>query len=241
MVNEKESRKGIVEAISKPIQLAALVVLVVEGLLAYLLSKADMKDISLYVGLMVGILVLTIVAVFFIHFHEIRLRYTTSIPATGVVESARKSSRWDVFLAAPMAALNNQDFKIFNAKILEIKRLLEVECGFKNVFYAGENMKSQDDFETADISIETDIDAIKDSKYFVLIYPEKIVSSVLLEAGVALALGKPSFYFGNRDDFPFLMREANNKFHYVKIHNVKTLDEIIKCVEKNKHRLFDEK
>jgi hypothetical protein len=29
-----------------------------------------------------------------------------------------------------------------------------------------------------------------------MIYPDKIVSSVLFEAGMALALGKPSFYFG---------------------------------------------
>jgi hypothetical protein len=62
----KESRAGIINAVSKPIQLAALVVLVVEGLLAYLLSKSNAKDITLYVVLMVATLVLTILAVFFI-------------------------------------------------------------------------------------------------------------------------------------------------------------------------------
>ena len=235
----KERRPGIINAISNPLQFAVLVVLVVEGLLAFLLSKADPKDIDLYVGLMVGTLVLTITAVFIIQYQEIKLKRAQTIPATGEAESEKNSFKWDVFLAAPMAALSNDDFKTANAKIIEIKRILEVECNFKSVFYAGDNMSDQADFDSADISIDTDINAIKDSKYFVLIYPEKIVSSVIFEAGIALALGKPSFYFGNRESFPFLMQEANNKFNFVKIHGADTLDEIILCIRKNKNKLFD--
>lgn len=240
MENEnKENRVGIINAISKPIQLAALVVLVVEGLLAYLLSKANANDISLYVGLMVGTLVLTIIAVFVLQYQELKLKHAETIPATGEVESAKKVFKWEVFLAAPMAALSNDDFKTVNSKIIEIKKILEVECNFKSVFYAGDNMSDQKDFDSADISIGTDIDAIKNSKYFVLIYPEKIVSSVLFEAGIALALGKPSFYFGNPQVFPFLMREANNKFNFVKIHNADTLDDIILSIRKNRNKLFE--
>ena len=235
----KDNRTGIINAISKPIQLAALVVLVVEGLLAYLLSKAAPANITLYVVLMVGILVLTIIAVFVIQYQEIKLRHVQAIPATGEVESAKKTFKWDVFLAAPMAALSNEDFKIVSGKIMEIKRILEVECNFQSVFYAGNNMLDQKDFDSADISIDTDINAIKDSKYFVLIYPDKIVSSVLFEAGIALALGKPSFYFGNPKNFPFLMREANNKFSFVKIHSADNLEEIILCIKKNRNKLFD--
>jgi hypothetical protein len=138
-----------------------------------------------------------------------------------------------------MAALTNDDFKKLNDKILEVKRVLEVECNFKSVFYAGDNMVDQKDFDSADISIATDIDAIKDSKYFVLIYTEKIVSSVLFEAGIALALGKPSFYFGDPDNFPFLMREANNSFNFVKIHDAASLDDIILCISKNRNKLFE--
>jgi hypothetical protein len=42
--------------------LAALVVLVVEGLLAFLLTKAEAKDVSLYVILMVAMLLLTVLS-----------------------------------------------------------------------------------------------------------------------------------------------------------------------------------
>jgi nucleoside 2-deoxyribosyltransferase len=71
-----------------------------------------------------------------------------------------------------------------------------------------------------------------------MIYPEKIVSSVLFEAGIAFALGKPSFYFGHKDNFPFLMQEANQQFNHVKIHEADTIDKIIKIIKKNKTELF---
>ena len=234
----KENRSGIINTISKPIQLAALVVLVVEGLLAFLLSKANTNDISLYVGLMVGTLVFTILCVFTIQYQEIKLK-TQTIPATGKAEKKKENYKWDVFLAAPMAALSNDDFKTANEKIKEIKKALEVECNFKHVFYAGANMKEENDFDSADISIDTDINAIKDCQYFVLIYPEKIVSSVLFEAGIAIAFGKPSLYFGNPSAFPYLMQEANNKFNFVKIHNADNLDDIILCIRKNRNKLFE--
>lgn len=239
MPNEnKESRSSVINAISTPIQLAALIVLVVEGLLAYILTKAGNADSSLYVGLMVGVLVLTIVAVFIIEFKRIKLKESNTIPTTGEVESAKKNYTWDVFLAAPLAALSDESFESDLSKMKEIKTILEEECDFKRVFFAGTNMKTKQDFETADVSVEADVNALKESQNFILIYPDKIVSSVLFEAGIALALGKPSFYFGATDNFPFLMKQANQKFNFVKIQDVDNLDKIISILKKNKRQLF---
>jgi len=235
---KKESRSSVINAISTPIQLAALIVLVVEGLLAYILTKASNTDSSLYVGLMVGVLILTIVAVFIIEFKRIKLKESNTIPTTGEVESAKKSYTWDVFLAAPLAALSDESFELSLSKMKEIKTILEEECDFKRVFFAGTNMKTKLDFETADVSVEADVNALKESQNFILIYPDKIVSSVLFEAGIALALGKPSFYFGETDNFPFLMKQANQKFNFVKIQDVDSLDKIISILRKNKKQLF---
>ena len=236
--DKKEGRSGIISVISTPIQLAALIVLVVESLLAFLLSKADPVDISLYVILMVGVLAITIIAVFVIEFRRIKLKESNVIPPTGIAETTQKTYKWDVFLAAPMAALSDGDFESATNKVREIKKVLEEECNFQRIFFAGLNMNTKDDFQTADISIDTDVDAIKESQNFIMIYPEKIVSSVLFEAGIALALGKPSFYFGYKNNFPFLMQQANQSFLHVKIHEAGSLDEIIKIIRKNKTQLF---
>jgi len=230
---KKEGRSGIISVISTPLQLAALIVLVVEGLLAFLLSKAKAENVSLYVILMVGVLVLTIVGIFIIENRRLKV-----IPATGKAEPTQKTYKWDVFLAAPMAALSDNDFESATNKIREIKKMLEEECNFQRIFFAGNNMKYKEDFEPAALSIEIDINELKDSQNFILIYPEKIVSSVLFEAGIALALGKPSFYFGKMENFPYLMQQANLQFDYVKIHEADSLDKIITKIQKFNTHLF---
>jgi len=210
--------------------------LVVEALLGFLLSKANFNDISLYVIMMIGVLVLTIVAAFIIEFKKMKLK--NAIPETGYSENLRKNYTWDVFLAAPMAALSDENFESDLQKIKKIKVALETKCGFERVFFAGANMKTKADFETADLSIGKDLDALKESQKFILIYPEKIVSSVLVEAGIALALGKQSFYFGKTNDFPFLMQQANNQFDYVKIYKGTSFDEIYSIIDKNANGIF---
>ena len=238
MAQEKEGRSGIISVVSTPIQLAALIVLVVEALLAYLLSKAQLADISLYVIMMVAVLLITIVAVFIIEYKRIRVKESHVIPPTGMVEKPQKTYKYDVFLAAPMAALSNDDFESALRKENQIKKALEEECNFSRVFFAGTNMRTKDDFETADVSIETDVNAIKESQYFVMVYPEKIVTSVLFEAGIAFALGKPSFYFGQQRHFPFLMQQAHQRFDHVKLYEADSLDKIIQIIKVNKAELF---
>lgn len=54
-----------------------------------------------------------------------------------------------------------------------------------------------------------DINALKESCYFILYYPEKIVSSVAFQAWIPLAIGKPTFYFSSMKYLIFLMQKAN--------------------------------
>lgn len=240
MATENENnRKGLISIITTPIQLAALIVLVVEVLLGFLLNKANPKDIPLYVIMMVGILALTIAAVFIIEAKRLKAKEADMIPVVGTVEKTKKTYEWDVFLAVPMAALTNDEFEKSVSKVAELVTVLEQECNFKRIFYASKGMKTKADFDTADISVENDVNALKGSQYFIMVYPEKIVSSVLYEAGIALALGKPSFYFGKKENFPFLMQQANQKFNHVKIYEADTIDIITGIIKKNKSQLFN--
>jgi pimeloyl-ACP methyl ester carboxylesterase len=116
----------------------------------------------------------------------------------------------DVFLAMAMAGVDTEEqYQSYRAQALNIKKWLQEHCGFRSVFYAGDNLETKDKFEAEDFSLSTDIKALSRSKYFLLVYPEKIVSSVLFEAGIAVALGKPSVYFiHDRKNLPFLMNKA---------------------------------
>jgi hypothetical protein len=117
---------------------------------------------------------------------------------------------YDVFLAMAMAGLDTEaKYQDYRNQAVQIEKWLQDYCGFKSIFYASRNIKTMDRFEAEDLSLVADLSALRRSKYFMLVYPDKIVSSVLFEAGIAVALGKPSVYFiRERNGVPFLMRKA---------------------------------
>ena len=149
--------------------------------------------------------------------------------------------QYDVFLSAPMAAYESNEQ--YQEAREEIKKVFDAfkNCGLK-VYWAAEEIESMDDFDTKDISVITDLKAVKSSKYFCLIYPEKLVTSSLFEAGYALAFNKFSLYFvKQRSDLPFLMKDAASVFANVRIHSGdewKTVDDIVKMIYHSKEKLF---
>lgn len=239
MAEEKKDapdRKGILAAIDTPIRLAALIVLVVESFLGILLAIARPQDTTLYVILMVVVLLVTIILFFILEAKKIG-KGNITVPEIGNVESQQKEFKYDVFLATAMAGIDSEDdFSKAMGKMEELLTVLDNECGFTRVYFAGRGMKAKKDFDNAGLSVKEDTDAIKDSRIFILVYPQKIVSSVLYEAGIALAYGKPSFYFGN--DFPFLMTQANNVFEHIRIYPATSIDDVINDIRKNKQTLF---
>lgn len=120
--------------------------------------------------------------------------------------------RYDVFLSSAMAGLHTEeDYQKYRTEALLIENMLNERCNFQSIFYAGRDLKTKVDFDAQNISLHDDFCALKESRYFLLLYPERIVSSVLFEAGWALALGKPSVYYvHDRDDLPFLMAQAGD-------------------------------
>ena len=233
----KDDRKGIIPLIDSYTRLAALIVMVVEVILGVLLAKAKSSDTLIYVSMMVGVLLITIVMAFIIEYKKVGSKGKILVPEIGNVESQDKKFGWDVFLAAPMAGIDSdEDFKNEMAKMETLLKVLEDECNFKKIYFAGKGMKTKKDFDNAGLSVKEDTEAIKDSRLFILIYPKRIVSSVLYKAGIALAYGKPSFYFGN--DLPFLMTQANNAYEHIKILNAGSIEDVIDTIQKNKHNLF---
>ena len=152
----------------------------------------------------------------------------------------KKEYLHDVFISSPMAAYNdNKKYQLDRSKILDIIKVFEDKCNFKSIVYAGRDISSIYDFEAPDISVKDDLRLMKDSKYFVLIYPEKITSSVIFEAGWALALKKPSLYFlKNREDLPFLMRQSEQAFDTVKVYTYSNHKDILRLISKHKEVLF---
>lgn len=235
------SRKDTLSVIKRPIQFFALIAFIFESLVLVFARNAKPEDTKFYIVLMTSILLVAMLGVLVIELKKIRSNQLL-IPRIGESEPAEKQNKYDAFLATPMAAYsNNQEYQQARNKMLEIMKTLKTSCGLKTIFFAGENIEAIEGWEDESLSVKQDMESLKDSRYFILVYPEKIVSSVLYEAGMALAFGKPSFYFGKHDNFPFLMKDANNAFNHVKIFETSTYDEVITKLKTNQKDLFENK
>ena len=125
---------------------------------------------------------------------------------------------YEVFLSTPMAAFaTDEEYKAGRAQFKKVFDALKAD-GLP-VYWAAEKIESMQDFDTLDVSVLDDLKALQQSRRFVLIYPQRLATSALFEAGYALALKRFSHYFvRDRDDLPFLMRELAGSDQNVRIH-----------------------
>lgn len=141
--------------------------------------------------------------------------------------------KYDVFLSSPMSAFKtDEDYKKDRDAMLTLKKYLEKQKNV-SIYYAGEHISSSISFENELVG-NNDFEAIENSRCFIMFYPESIVSSVLVEAGYALALKKPSVYFvHNKEKLPFLLREAHHSYPNVQVFEYTNLEQILEMMSRS--------
>lgn len=152
----------------------------------------------------------------------------------------KRRHRFDVFVSAPLAAYSSdEEIHADHDHIAPVVKLLEGQLGFV-VYWAGRNIVQKSDFEAADLSARDDVDAILESKYFLLLYPEKIASSVLFEAGIALRACLTSIYFvRSQSTLPFLMTQASQAFTNVRTYEGKVPEDLLTLLQRHGRSFFD--
>jgi hypothetical protein len=138
--------------------------------------------------------------------------------------------KYDIFLASPISSFSSASQYVEDrSNILQLIRILEDKIG--TVFYAGRNLSDKDNLD-ADEEVKSDFEAIKGCTYFIMCYPEKSASSVLVEAGYALALNKFSIYIvRNLSDLPFLLQFAIRVYKNVTAYESDSLGEAARIIE----------
>jgi hypothetical protein len=72
-----------------------------------------------------------------------------------------------------------------------------------------------------------------------MVYPEKLVSSVLIEAGLAMAMEKPSVYFiRDINHLPFLLKQAGEAISEIHIRKYNNEDDIFNYIKNNRKEIF---
>ncbi len=108
--------------------------MVVEAILGISLANAKQDDSLPYVFVMVGILLVTFIMAFLIEFKRVSQKENIILPAKGNMESQNEKFDSDVFLAAAMAGIDNdEDFKLAMMKLRNYLQFLRSYVTLKNI------------------------------------------------------------------------------------------------------------
>lgn len=137
------------------------------------------------------------------------IRYGTPMPAASASYHLCSAPR--IFVACPMSAFANEELYIaFRSKVIGFCEELSHLIHPKWIFFAGSNITRFGDFDPNSDALKVDADKIWESDYFILLYPDKILSSAIVEVGIALGLRKPiAIVCKKRSDLPYVLRSAD--------------------------------
>jgi nucleoside 2-deoxyribosyltransferase len=125
-------------------------------------------------------------------------------------------SRWKglsgarIFLAAPMSGFESDEaYRHHRSIVNEACAAFERSGSVDWVYFAGRTIQSVSGFTSADEAFLADYTHLASCDLFVLYYPFRVLSSVLVEVGVAIGLGKPCLLVcRDRGDLVYLLRNA---------------------------------
>ena len=116
-----------------------------------------------------------------------------------------------IFVAAPMSGFeSDEEYQSNNAVVLRVTEALDARFGADNVYCAGRSVLSADAFDPHSDGVLRDLAALDQADAFILIYPRKVATSALIEAGAALARRIPVTAFVRQlDDAPYMLRRLS--------------------------------
>lgn len=229
------TRVSVIDAVKSPLGLLALVVLVIEAVLGVLATRAEGGALTILLVGLIGTLVLVVAGMYVIAWKRPELLSATprnpGVSTTGM--------RYDAFISAPMASFqaDPKAYQRSRSDIRKLVKLLEEGLPRRKVFYAGEQLPSVSAFEAADLSLDTDLEALRDSRCCILIYPREMATSALVEVGVAIGMRKPVvIHVLDGVGLPFLLQHdqgAAATHGPIHIYKYSNFDEILQVYRAN--------
>lgn len=136
----------------------------------------------------------------------------------------RNKRRYRLFLSMQMSQLSDVEYK--NARQQVLNAIYEIRK-HDDVYFHNEFVPDRNAFDEKSFDAHDYLDEIRKADYFVAVLSERIFSSIYFEAGFAIALGKPSFYFIlDPKAMPLLMRTAVADHPSIKVTQLSSIDEL---------------
>jgi len=234
----KEGMWSSLVAILKSFGLGGALILIGFGIVMLAIFKGpDFKPESaqpavLWIGLGAGGLAIVI--------GLILLRLGPSINSTGI----KRVSRYDVYIAAPMAGFGNDDEGRRTA--VDLVRCIEGALlrlpDVRNVYTPVAARSQSAQYETPGTAFDTELTALRSAKRYLLVLPGALPAgtSVLVTAGIAIALKLPCAILAHKDlALPYLLDGAvQSRAVQLRQHRYTDAENIEKLFANNGLRLF---
>lgn len=142
-----------------------------------------------------------------------------------------------LYIGAPMSSIDDKNYKDLRENLLCLKEEL-VNIGFLDIYCPLFEKKSSGSFDGKTKAIKENFAKMKQVDCMMIVYPQNIPSSVLVEIGYGLSLCKKIVIF-YQDKLPYILEEAGETISHIKTYKYNTFDEIQRIVTMNGMDIFD--
>lgn len=213
------------KTLDSPIKIMGGIVLLVEAILTLILTTTNPTNeqkLWITIGMIVS-LILALVAAVVIHWIDNR-----QVISGQPINTPETKYEYDVFISFPIAAMPD---KIKRKEINDFANALEKklnDIGYKRNFNASLHFSDKHEHQAPKVAAKIDFSALSSSRNFLLIYPEKLPTSALIELGYALAKSKNIIMCSNDiHTLPFLARGFNETFENVNFIEYKDNEQLL--------------
>lgn len=141
----------------------------------------------------------------------------------------------DVFIAGPFSSLSPEMRLSHKIGIDKIAEAFRTHHDFKHVNTGTWGDGDPDRLWNVDAIKDTDfMTLLFKSKHFIFIYPTKVVSSALIQAGMAIGRKKPTvIFYREKSDLPQILQKANHvaSLGPLRLCKFNTYDEIVRMIK----------
>lgn len=142
-----------------------------------------------------------------------------------------------LYISAPMSSIDEKSYKVLRDNLLCLKELL-FSIGFMNIHCAAFEKSSSKLFDGKTKAIKENFVKMKQVDCMIIIYPESVPSSILVEIGYGLSLCKKIVIF-YREKLPYILEESGETISHIKTYKYDEFRDIMEIVALNGMDIFD--
>lgn len=142
-----------------------------------------------------------------------------------------------LFISAPMASIDDSEYNDLRTYLLSLKKTL-IKIGFSDVKCPLFDKGDKTVFDGKIKAIKDNFSNLKQVDSMLVIYPQNVPSSSLVELGYGIALCKKLVLF-YKDELPYILQEAGENIKHIKTFQFDKFENIGKIIESNGMDIFE--